>query len=396
MLGYEIKKSFLNMSILFFLVVCSFLEIYKINEFSRLNTPYDNKFGGFAYSDTFKKYGGQITPEKAEYVINFTLSARQLIQSGGYDEESDTAEYVTGNLYTDYSLFSIGFYTPMKYSYEYKDYAEGIAQKALDNIEFFNARGNDYEAAVNQQIYQLYSGRYLSEIYRNDGYENFFKYEFTCIPVCFMLIVGLAPLFVGEKAAGMCNLLRSCSKGGKSVFLSKLTAGFIYTFFVFAWFTCLDLICFECLYGFHGGEAPIYSIQALKNVPLNCSLFVFLIITLSLRFIGYLAFSSIIMTVSVCISHTAVCGGVSAMVIALLLFADNLGIKFVARISPLRIIISLKLYEKYSAINIFGVPIPIYWVLAVGNILVCAVLSAICGFVWTNSGKKYIKATPHN
>ena len=176
-LRFEFKKNFFNIGVLFFLVVCSLLEIYKICEFSSLNIPNARKFGEQAYSGAFEKYGGRITSEKVKYVTAITLTSRELIQSGDYNEETDTTEYITGSLYTDYAMFSVGFYAPMKYSYEYSAYADGIALRALENIDFFNVRENGYEAEKNRQIYKLYSGRYLSEIYKNDGYENFFKYK---------------------------------------------------------------------------------------------------------------------------------------------------------------------------------------------------------------------------
>lgn len=391
MIRYELKKILFNVSIVFFLVVCTFLEIYKIGEYSQLNSPLDRVFGGSAYSDTFEKYGGKITLEKAQYVIDFTLSAQQLIQSGDYDETADTKDYITESLYSDYILFSVGFYSPMKYSYDYREYADKISQKALENVDFFTSIGNDYEAEKNREIYRLYSGRGLSEIYKTEGYNNFLKYEFTCIPICFMLIIGLAGVFVREKTVGMRNLLCTCSKGGGRVFLSKIVAGYIYALSVFIWFTALDLICFSIIYGFDGGEAPIYAIEIFKNIPLNCSVLGFVIFTLLLRFVGFLTLSSIIMAISACVSQTSVCGVVSSAVTALLLFADNLGVNFIAQISPIRLIVSTKMFEKYNAVNIFGIPVPLYSVLVVGNILACAALSALCGIVWTRIGKSRFK-----
>lgn len=391
MIRYELKKIIFNVSILFFLIVCTFLEIYKIHEYSQHNIPLTYKFGESVYSETFKKYGGRITSEKAQYVINFTLSARELIQSGNYDETTDTEDYITGSLYNDYSLFSIGFYSPMKYSYEYREYTNKISQKALENVDFFTSIGNDFEAKKNREIYRLYLGRGLSEIYNTDGYNNFLKYEFTCIPICFMLIIGLAGVFVGEKTVGMRDLLCTCSKGGIKIFLSKIVAGYIYALFVFIWFTSLDLICFGIIYGFDGGEAPIYAIEIFKNIPLNCSVLVYVIFTLLLRFVGLLTLSSIIMAISACISQASVCGVVAAVMIALLLFADNLGFNFIASVSPMRLILSEKIFEKYNAINIFGIPVPLYLVLVVGNILACATLSALCGIVWTRIGKSRLK-----
>ena len=66
MIRYELKKIIFNVSILFFLVVCTFLEIYKIHEYSQHNIPLTYKFGESVYSETFKKYGGRITSEKAQ------------------------------------------------------------------------------------------------------------------------------------------------------------------------------------------------------------------------------------------------------------------------------------------------------------------------------------------
>lgn len=387
MIRYELKKDFFNASILFFLIVCTFLEIYKVREYSQHNIPLVDKFGKSVYSDMFKKYGGKITADKAQYVIDFTLSARELIQSGNYDESADTKEYITGSLYSDYSLFSIGFYTPMKYSYEYSEYANKISQKALENVEFFTSIGNTFEVKKNREIHSLYSGRGLSEVYNTDGYYNLLKYEFTCIPICFMLIIGLAGIFVGEKSVGMRELLCSCSKGGGKVFLSKIAAGYIYVMFVFLWFTLLDLVCFGIIYGFNGGEAPIYAIEMFKNIPLNCSVTGFVMFALILRLVGLFTVSSIIMAISACVSQASVCGVVATAMTALLLFADNLGVDVIARISPIRLIVSAKLFEKYNVINVFGTPISSYLLLIVGNVAACLILSALCGIVWGRVGR---------
>lgn len=387
MLKYEIKKNYFNLTILFFLTVCTLLEIYKIEEYHRKNFSNAEIFGETAYNETFQKYGGRITAEKANEVSNIALTIRNLITSGGYDEENDDSEYITGSIYLDNVMMNSIFYDTMKYSYEYKDYANDITEKADHNIEFFEGKGNTYEAKRNQLISEVYSGRYISELYDNQGYEKYFGYEFTAVLVCFMLIVGIASVFSGEKSVGMQNLIYSCYGGRSLIFAAKLGSVFLYTVFIFLWFTITDLIAFGSIYGFQSGNAPVYSLEMLKNIPINCSLFQFMIIAQLYRLIGYLVFAFFIMTISVLFSQTAVSGIVSSLTTILLLFGESLDLGAIEGISPVRVISSSRLFSEFKTINILDTPVSLHIFLASAFVVSLIVMTFISGAVYNLEGK---------
>lgn len=387
MLKYEIKKNYFNLTILFFLAVCTLLEIYKIGEYHSKNFSNAEIFGETAYNETFQKYGGRITAEKANEVSNIALTIRNLITSGGYDEENDSGEYITGSIYLDNIMMNSAFYNPMKYSYEYKAYSNDITEKAVHNIEFFESKGNTYETKRNRLISEVYGGRYISELYDNQGYEKYLGFEFTAVTVCFMLIVGIAPVFSGEKGVGMQNLIYSCYGGRSRIFAAKLGSVFLYTLFIFLWFMTTDLIAFGSIYGFQSGNAPVYSLEMLKNIPINCSLVQFMIIVQLYRLIGYLVFAFIIMAISAFFSQTAVSGIVSALTTILLLFGESLDLGAIEGISPVRVISSAMLFSEFKTINILDTPVPLHIFLASAFVVSLIFMIFISGAVYNLEGK---------
>lgn len=392
MLKYEIKKNYFNLTILFFLTVCTLLEIYKIGEYHGKNFSNAEIFGKIAYNETFRKYGGRITAEKVNEVSNMALTMRNLITSGGYDEENDNGEYITGSIYLDNIMMNSVFYAPMKYSYEYKSYSNQISEEALHNVEFFADKENTYEAKRNRLISEIYGGRYISELYDNQGFEKYFGYEFTAVPVCFMLIVGIASIFSGEKNVGMQDLIYSCYGGRSRIFSAKLSSVFLYTAFVFLWFMTTDLIAFGSIYGFQSGNAPAYSLEMLKNIPINCSLVQLMFLAQLYRFIGYLVFAFLIMTVSAIFSQTAVSGIVSALTTMLLLFGESLDLTFIEGISPIRIISSARLFFEFKTINIFDTPVLLHIFLASTFIMSLIIMTFISGAVYCLGGKGVVSA----
>lgn len=387
MLKYEIKKKYFNLTILFFLTVCTLLEIYKIGEYHGKNFSNAEIFGKIAYNETFRKYGGRITAEKVNEVSNAALTIRNLITSGSYNEENDAGEYITGSIYLDNIMINSVFYGPMKYSYEYKAYSNDIAERADFNIEFFKNKGNFYEIKRNSLISEIYGGRYISELYDNQGYEKYFGYEFTAVPICFMLILGIASVFSGEKDVGMQNLIYSCYGGRSCVFAAKLGSVFLYTVFIFLWFITIDLIAFESIYGFQGGNAPAYSLEMLKNISINCSLVQLTILAQLYRFIGYLVFAFLIMTISAIFSQTAVSGIVSALAVMLLLFGKSLDLGAIESISPVRVISSARLFSEFKTVNILDTPVPLHIFLVSAFAASLIVMIFISGAVYNLNGK---------
>lgn len=393
---FELKKIFSTPLLLYFLLICSFLNIYKIIDFYDYNCSFArDDIGNYqsAYWKLYDKYSGTLNADKIKEIILYVNEHEQDIINSSFDKETDYDKYLTGSYFLDYQIIKIHYYLPIKYSYEYKRYSDQVCERAMSNIDFYSEFNNTYEILKNQQIVNLYANRYISSLYYTEAFEDFFSYEFSILMISFLLIFGISPIFVNEKTTGMQDLIYSCSKGRGYIFVSKVIAVICYIIFIFIWFVGSDLICFCTLYKVDGASNPLYSIEAFIDTPFGGSIGQFLIVFLIYRLLGILVLGMVIMLISMIFSKPLFTTIVSLCTTLFFLFSGSFGQERLSMISPIKLIRASDLFYDYAAMNFFGYPVPLFIMYPICAVTLIGILLGIGAFIYI---KKSIALTRKN
>lgn len=360
---YEMRKSWLKISTIIFLLIFLGLNYFRLNDFCR---SYYKTYGNFQtpYFRLYETVCGEITEEKLN---PFKIRAGELeteIMTQTYSTEYDPEKYIyTGYAHGDFSLYSLMISPEISYAATYANTSNRIAAKAAESYNFYKEMGNDYESRKNAMIYNLYSNRRISE-YRATNWANaYFSYDFSSLLCIVLLILGLASSFTSERESGMDQLISAYGKT-KSTIISKVVSSAIFCLILTIIFTVLDLIAVNRFLVIKNINMPLYSAKLFELTPFNFTFVEAVFVCAGLRFLGLFAIALIVMVISK-ITPNTIAATISsfAAVLALIL----LSLISESLINPIGLLTPKNYLEKFSVVDLFGRPI-----LALYGALICA------------------------
>lgn len=359
---YEMRKSWLKISTIIFLLIFLGLNYFRLNDFCR---SYYKTYGNFQtpYFRLYETVCGEITEEKLN---PFKIRAGELeteIMTQTYSTEYDPEKYIyTGYAHGDFSLYSLMISPEISYAATYANTSNQIAAKASESYNFYKEMGNDYESRKNAMIYNLYSNRGISE-YRVTNWANaYFSYDFSSLLCIVLLILGLSSSFTRERESGMNQLISAYGKT-KSTVISKVVSSAIFCLILTIIFTVSDLIAVNRFLVIKNINMSLYSAELFELTPFNFTFIEAVFVCAGLRFLGLFAIAMLIMAISKITPNTiaaTVSSFAAVMVLILLsLISDSL-------INPIGLLTPKSYLEKFRVIDLFGRP-----VLALYGAIIC-------------------------
>ncbi len=153
-ISFELKKLFRNRLTLIMLVILSVLNVYHIYDDYIKTVGLERRYYN-TYFEIYEDVSGAWNNETIEYVTSEYEKAKAIIDTGNFSTEPDQQGTHTGYVFGDYGLFE-KIKTEMETLYHYDDEMTEITQKAADNAAFYQQKGNEYLAKLNQKIENTY------------------------------------------------------------------------------------------------------------------------------------------------------------------------------------------------------------------------------------------------
>ena len=101
-----------------------------------------------------------------------------------------------------------------------------------------------------------------------NGYKSFFSQMYiTAILICFICSICISPLFAGEYAEGMDDLILSSKYGKNKIIYAKIFTGISFTVLLSIVFTIVSYVTVMMFYGWDGSSSPIQLYLPLSIVP---------------------------------------------------------------------------------------------------------------------------------
>jgi ABC-type transport system involved in multi-copper enzyme maturation permease subunit len=209
------------------------------------------------------------------------------------------------------------------------------------------------------------------------------------IPGCTMLIIilGLAGIYSDEYTNKTQSILLTTKKGRKGVFLSKLTAGTIFSILCVLYFQLFSVLVTGIVYGFPSINITLVSIYGFKLTPVTWLALGFYIIQLLGSLLAAFVMSSLTMCLSVYCKNAllpffiagAYYGGtfIWAKMIMLPQYVTTL-LSSLAELSPFMLQSTTDLVSSGRYINFFGCAIPTFYANIIFNLLIAFVSLLFC------------------
>jgi len=352
-LFFEMKKCWLKLPILVVLILFLALNSWRICDMYKLSgfwTRDDMQNIKQAYFSIYEDIlSGEITSNKIEYAKENYCRLSDEMAAGNFSTEYDESR-LAGYFMSDYLLFSSFIVPELEYAVTYTNVSNKIAARAYDNISFYSGKDNKKELAKNSLIYKLYSDRSIDNYYLTEWAEIYFRYEFSCLLILIMIILGISAAFSGEYESGMFMLIRAEGQTGRTV-NAKLISAAVYVFALVIIFLLSDLITISFLSPIDGMNAPIYSAELFKLSPLNGSFSEVIIACGALRFSVFLVIAEIIMLISVITKNTIASVVVSFSLITALIIASD-GSRTI--LNPVNMLSSYNLISSFDCVYVSG------------------------------------------
>lgn len=317
-IALEAKKTlfhpFLLISALLLLLVNGWMGADRID---RYLAEYSDDYLA-AYDTLYSQIEGDITLDNMKWVVSEKQRLNQIIQGGQFPTEPNQSGTYTGYVFSDNNLVN-QLYDDARYAYEYAAFAKGTADAARENVALYEEKGNAALVKRYTEMAQRFEGRKVTDFYRTDGWEEYFSYNFSNLPILLLLIVGLAPFFSRERETGMCNLLQLTPCGTRKARLQKLVLAFGFTWLVTTLFAVQDFLLFHAAYGFRGWGNPLYAIPAFQTSPLSVTIGGYLGINYAAKWLGAWVFASLVLLASALSSSD-----IAALVVSGVLFVGEI------------------------------------------------------------------------
>ena len=377
---YELRKSFLSVWMLLFLVLLLLMNGW------RLCTEYFNKTSEIApyqtvYDEFYSRWSGNITTENVSELMAIYSSLEEKQQNGELSYQYDPNAYTYSD-WTDMRFFETLFLAEMRYDYLYQNKAIHIAENAQDLKNLYISNGNHFEARKNHLVAELFSGRRIEQFADTHWAEVWLNHDYSSMIVLLLCLFGLSTVFVSEKETEMYMLLRTSKKGGVQAVGAKLLAGFLFSTTVAFLFYAEDSLLLLALSAHPEAlDSPVYAIRYLETTPLTMSIGRFLLWTTALKTLGVWGCSCAILLISCLCKRVLVSfvSGLGCMMILTVLqefSRTRYGLKW---FNPMELVVARDLITGTHFVNLFGYPVQIHVFATVGVVLTVACLGlGIC------------------
>ena len=341
--------------------MCSLLNIYKIFEFYNSNSDFAGDHASemkTAFWDLHEQYSGKITQTKINEIISSYADMENDYLNHTFEYEYDKEKFLTGYFSTDYVLYKRDFYNEMKRMAEYTYYCEDLIFSAKENVKFYEKCDNDFEMKKNQIIINTFENRGVTTFYRTEGWECYFKYDFSSLMIVCLLIMCVPTVFTYENEIKMTPLLETFAYGRSNNYISKLISVFVETFLTLLIFTVIDLISFNACFILTNPCVPVYSIESFANTPFDISILTSVVIDFIFKLIGFYNIALLMIFISLLSSNSIisyVIGLISVMVQVFLYVYTNF--------SPLQLVLGRGILKQFDVINVCSLAVPFHLLL---------------------------------
>ena len=370
---YELKKLIRQKYLIFFIVLLLGVNLFNIYlNYDELLSPQQYAKDGETFALTplrlqmDRDFAGKITNEKLAR-LKAHRDAAEAIFNG---EESDEPMY-TPYPYSDMN-FAGEIITEMQRLYTYHDTVIGAVLQKNGYLETQAKAVNDrYRQRQAELIEKTYAGRSLDSYYRVNAFETVFSYRLSALFLVLLGVYSAAFLFAGEKENGMLPLLK-CTPKKRALFAAKTAAFFTFVLCVGILFFSADLLTFWLCLRPSGFGQPFYAIEGYMYSVLNVNILTAYLLTSFLRVLGAFFIGCAVMLLSVLLPkawHAFFCGVLlTAALMGMSLFTDGIfgALRF---FDPVTLLISIRLFETFRVVNIFGNPVFMYAAALFGSLL---------------------------
>lgn len=195
----------------------------------------------------------------------------------------------------------------------YMDYYNSVLNNQVMSEAELDSLSRPYEKQIEREkgfqlIYDQYmyirenpNNRYF--LYTN-GWNALLAHEQLDLPMFFLLLLLITPMFCHEYESQMDIILLSSKKGRMSLVVKKLLLAFDMVTILSILFSLLEYGYFHFKYGLTDGHYPIQSLGYFHSSLKNMSLMEAFVKVSIYKLFGYLCFCIIIMFVSICTKKT--------------------------------------------------------------------------------------------
>lgn len=364
---YEAKKVLHNK--VFWILVLIFLCIngYRISQLGMYDAAVSE-----GEKQLYQMLKGEVTDEKIDFVVSNYVRYQEIVEEGTYSREENTEQTYTGYIHGDYVMF-LELFTEWKELYEYRYYCQDIAERAAENVSFFEKRGNTFESVNNRKIIECYADREIQNFYHKDTVRRYLEYDFSSVFIILLILLVSSELIFVENKAKM-NYIIDCSSYGetrllktKAVFLMFITTMLALIFYG------ADFIFFHLFYHIEGLSEPLYSIMEYKNTPVNWTIFGYQMVSIAIKIVGFQFFAMLIFLFSCFFLkqiYTVIFGALSFG--SMVLFCENTRWVW----NPVLLLVNHNLFSDYHMVKLFNRPVSVI------TVSVAAVLVSIVLMIW--------------
>lgn len=272
---YELRKHFLTpimVSIFLFLLMADALKIYSVYQEASLFSSSNLAEFKEAYEELYPVYGGEITVEKINSLLEIYRPIYETVQSQTASTKEDENSY-TYNVYSDELFFRKCFLEEMEYDYTYRSYAAEIVSEARENMDFYKEWGNRYEYRKNFYIARAFYGREIKDFYNTEMYQSLLYYDFSSILMLMLMVYGCASVFVKEEETEMKYIIRTSQNGRGRTYLAKIFSASLFLIVAGVLFSLWDYCLFSLFFGgTESAASPLYAIRGFQDTILTLSM----------------------------------------------------------------------------------------------------------------------------
>lgn len=268
MLNHELKKLFLKNKVLFFLPVLIAFEIaIVLSNYDK--TAFSSEFSHTKYNEYMDEFAGKLTDENENKIL-----AEQAKIIDAQNEEI----YVRSKMESDF----------------YKSRAEYEAD--LEPTKAVTALAEPFDELFTRYSHAL-KNREKNYIIRGDY--NCMTHDFTDFPLVFLIIFGVAALFLNEEYSRVVTPIKISVNGRGKTLRAKLTALLFLILFGAAFRGVLEFAALLNCGDIRDFNYPIQSVVYFENSTLNVSIIGGFFTIQALRFLGYLFIAALTILLSV-------------------------------------------------------------------------------------------------
>lgn len=371
---YEMRKSWLKISVMLVLLLLTALDFYKIYSECKTHT-FRTGAGKNYYYELYSELCGELDDRKLDDFIKKADNLAEIVGGGVYNLERDES-LIAGNIFAEYMLFDIVVRPEIVYCVDYATQTNSIAAAAVENYRFYDTIGKTYEARKNAMIYNLYFDRSITEYRSTFWASEFFEYDYSSLLVIILIILGLSSGFTVEKSSKMNSLIGAYGGNAKTASAKTISAA-VYSLVLTVYFTVFDLVAFNVIAGVDGITMPVYSVQTLSETPFEFSIFTAILLCAAAKFLGAFAFSLLILFISKISSNTVISAALSFGATVVLIALTGVK-RFI--FNPITALSPVDFIRDFDVVDVFGYPVlSIYFEIAAITIL-CAGLTAVLAF----------------